>query len=148
MKDDELSKYLDSFIYEAEIRGVHIEFNKMLVMKFHDFKRTDIDGKCVYTTTVNLIKISRDDFDNHTDTENEITVFHELGHCILGRQHFDERHPSWRKKSIMHTFAVKESDYLAHRAEYLDELFQYESTQSSESFEFHPLLRSKGCTRD
>lgn len=46
----------------------------------------------------------------------EAVVFHELAHCLLGRDHTDER-------SLMNVSQERNSDYPSLRTVYLDELF-------------------------
>ena len=62
-------------------------------------------------------------------SDDEFLIFHELGHCYLGRRHHNARMEDGRPVSIM----VDDLDmlswggiYKAHREEYLDELFDPE----------------------
>jgi len=51
-----------------------------------------------------------------TDVEREMLVFHELGHCDLGRRHCEVG-------SLMAEYAFDGDTYLEYREDYLDELF-------------------------
>lgn len=57
----------------------------------------------------------------------EIVIFHELGHCILHREHDDrtiERNGETIPISIMNAHVLDVNDYLLNRDYYLQELFQ------------------------
>lgn len=54
----------------------------------------------------------------------EVLLFHELGHCILKREHKEGVHPtSFRPVSIMRSEIVSAQDFLENYDEYLGELF-------------------------
>lgn len=63
-----------------------------------------------------------------TDTDREEVIFHELGHCVLGRGHTNET--QWNltagykvATSVMNVERVNVSAYEASRDSYVDELF-------------------------
>lgn len=58
-----------------------------------------------------------------TDRLREIVLFHELGHCILGRQHNSELRADGAPSSIMDPNPVDEQKYEALRSYYVQELF-------------------------
>lgn len=54
----------------------------------------------------------------------EMVMLHELGHCVLGRKHFDEEVPTEnRPRSVMASELVDSSVFEANRDQYLTELF-------------------------
>lgn len=63
----------------------------------------------------------------------EAVVFHELAHCLLGRDHTEER-------SIMNVSQERNSDYPKLRTIYLDELFGLEA-------DFEDFIMQLGCSK-
>jgi hypothetical protein len=64
-------------------------------------------------------------WEGHTSSEQEQLVFHELGHCILHREHnFYLRRDDERPESIMYPSLVPRQEYEEHRATYIAELFK------------------------
>lgn len=65
----------------------------------------------------------REDFFGIADyTVKKLLVFHELGHCLLGREHKDDIYPDGCPKSIMSTFLISEACFELHQGELLEEL--------------------------
>lgn len=67
------------------------------------------------------IEIDPDYWFSTTETKKEVLLFHELGHCILGRDHEEEKLYYTIPKSIMFPY-VFETSYLLYRSYYVDEL--------------------------
>lgn len=70
----------------------------------------------------------------YTESEREVLVFHELGHCILGREHRDEVIAvgyEYIPASIMNSAGnvPNEETYLRHQVQYLHELFAMKAHQ-------------------
>lgn len=65
----------------------------------------------------NHIEVRTRHWDTLSDTQKEIVVFHELGHCLLGRVHNES------KQSIMYPSILPAKLYLSDREGYLDRLF-------------------------
>ena len=51
-------------------------------------------------------------------------IFHELGHCVLDREH-DDSYQGGKKSSLMHS-SIGGHVYKRYEEEYLDELFEIE----------------------
>lgn len=58
-----------------------------------------------------------------SETQREIILFHELGHCVLGRNHFDLIKADGSPSSLMHSKAVLAHTYQRDRGSYVHELF-------------------------
>lgn len=71
------------------------------------------------------IKISKKEWQRMSSALKEITVFHELGHCLLNRSH------NTKQISLMNEVAPHPKKYLMHREEYLRELFLNAKKESS-----------------
>lgn len=71
-----------------------------------------------------LIRIDRQVWDLIPDYVREALVFHELGHCVLGRQHDDAVDDNGCADSLMHPYInVAVTCYKKERDKYLNELF-------------------------
>lgn len=118
--DAELIGYLGDFEveYGRRVAGVSLQLDggRHLI-------REGAAGAC--WPLRNRILISADWFWAAAEWEREVVVFHELGHCQLGRQHRNSIRKK-RARSIMHgralDFLTKDL-YRANREVYLDELF-------------------------
>jgi hypothetical protein len=113
-----------SFIQNGESRGVVVDMSG-LIMRFTDmFEGTPVLGVCVPNEVVVLISQS---FWNKADpAEREFLIWHELGHCILGREHSTWMHEGY-PVSIMYPveWATNHEDYYyTHRNELIDELYK------------------------
>ena len=58
--------------------------------------------------------------------EREQALFHELGHCYLGRDHDESTTEGGRMKSVMATWLFDKRIYRRRREEYIEELFDTE----------------------
>jgi hypothetical protein len=71
------------------------------------------------------IELDQEYWDGADDLDRESLIFHELGHCVLDRDHDEEFAPSHifilRPRSLM--YPVSFYQYRLHRMEYIKELF-------------------------
>ncbi len=142
--DPELQPYLDRFYKEAESRGLVFE-KENLEMKFSDELKEDVCGQClspkknrVGQLTVEINR-SGECWTAEADLNKEALVFHELGHCLLNRDHANKVFDSGAPKTIMTTYidapygpcdydidgenSTTDCDKTNRRTWYLDELF-------------------------
>jgi len=104
-------------------------------MKFEDLSRYKKSwvGVCYGFKSIDAFKSISIDLAYWKESnlpEKEELIFHELGHCVLDREHDEKQIPgggflSWesRPKSIMYPYTLFYDDYTFNRAEYLKELF-------------------------
>ncbi len=77
------------------------------------------------------VLVSRPAWQARSEAGREALIFHELGHCLLGRDHKDDFAALQRQKgrgiylpaSLMNTRGVRAEYYAADRSYYLKELF-------------------------
>ena len=134
---DEFKPIVASFIEAAAARGHTLHINNLII-------RYDSTLKLPYCAKSNVIS-SQNDVQKtisissnpqcwENSTQFETLVFHEMGHCILGRDHDTARLPNGAPKSIMYpnditiyspcVYVLGDScNLLYRRAYYLDELF-------------------------
>ena len=129
----EIQAHASAFFQEARQRGRNIPANNQII-KFTDrpfFIDAGNCGGCEQIATKNgpqnLVYLFRDThcFKANDRALEELTVFHELGHCLLKRDHLDAALPNGESKSIMATsVGPYYSGANGHKRKYyLDELF-------------------------
>ena len=123
--DTDFEPFLRLFQAEALIRDIEIVYPykfRVLMAKNLNARHSAI-GLCSYDV-VNIIYIDADYWARATHWEQELLLFHELGHCVLGiRFHDNSRNQAGFPLSIMSTYIIPEVYYARHRAYYLDQLF-------------------------
>ncbi|MFT5633879.1 MAG: hypothetical protein ACI9SQ_001603 [Rubritalea sp.] len=111
--DQDFQTTLDRFVIEANDRNINVNLNGLSI------QYGDTDGAlgvCSFIGNLRQILISPDLRDSTDDLKSEI-VLHELGHCILNREHSSD------PNSIMHATNIIGQPW---RTEVLDELFSFQ----------------------
>ena len=132
----ELEPYVQKFISEAKVRGRDIIINNLII-------QYDNSTSFPYCAASNVVSSGNDvqkiiTVNGHMCWQNtvqlETLIFHELAHCILGRDHDMSLLPKGDPKSIMYTgdltmyspcvYALADScNRFYRRGYYIDELF-------------------------
>jgi hypothetical protein len=141
--EKDFEKYIETFKAEAAKRNVKIDLTNLIV-KFNANIDIEKCGQCSQkignALSQKTIEISRDAicWKDAYDQTRESLIFHELGHCILGRiSHKDDLLPNKAKSSIMSTnendqygpcvYAIDDNiancNKTSRREYYIDELF-------------------------
>ena len=125
--DNDLLSYFDDFKKEAAERNVQIDYE---LLGIEGYIRTitsgDVVGQCVHNSIdPDQVVIDRDYWNGASAIEKEFIVFHELGHCALGRSHLDTKNPDGTCISMMNSGKSNCQDVYSEstRENYLDELF-------------------------
>lgn len=138
----DIEPYIKTFLAEAKLRGKEIHLNN-LILEFGTQGNEDICGECVQVPGKpdhqKRIIISNESicWSDAAPLVREGLIFHELGHCILGRIHHKDAHLSNGDfASLMNTNQVNvygpceydlgggnACDQSFKRQYYLDELF-------------------------
>ncbi len=125
--DDKLYEYFESFKQEAELRSVDINFELLNVEGYiDDIQDRGVAGQCqTYVNGNRAVVMDESYWNKSSDLVREFLVFHELGHCVLGREHLDTESANGNCNSIMHSGSSGcDLDYTARtRDDFLDELF-------------------------
>lgn len=131
--DADFTKYVDSFNDAATKRGylvdgktgyrgtngLNIEFaTEKLYPKY-----TGNENAIAVCQGGSSILVDKDYWDSTSDTKKEMLIYHELGHCVLKRDHRDD-FDGYQYVSLMNIGLVDETNYRNHRETYLDELFK------------------------
>jgi len=124
--DNELQTYIDQFEDEALNRGLDINLAETGIHAFIQGIEGAIVGQCQHKEDEpNVILLDRNYWDNATEDEKVLIVFHELGHCVLKKEHNDQKDANGFCLSIMHSSSqVCKIDFSpTERDSYFDELF-------------------------
>ena len=132
----EFEVYVQRFITEAKARGHIIAINNLIIQYEYSQSFQYCAASNVVSSQNDVQKIiyvrAQQCWQNNAQLET--LLFHELGHCILGRDHDMSLLPKGYPKSIMYTgdialyspcvYALADScNKLYRRSYYLDELF-------------------------
>lgn len=133
----ELQPYISSFIQEAAARGHTYTMDNLII----EYSSTLAPQFCAQSNVISaendvqkIIYINSNVQCWQNKTQLETMLFHELGHCLLGRSHDSTLLPKGDPKSIMIrndltiysvcVYAIGDScNKLHRRTYYLDELF-------------------------
>jgi hypothetical protein len=137
----DVEPYVQAFLSEARARGKNIQLTNLIV----DIAEKDTVGLCGLCRQVvgdqsqqKRIFIFRDCWTGATNEHREALLFHELGHCVLGRiTHKNSQLPNGDFASLMNTSEISlyqrciynlgigqgTCDKRFKRSYYIDELF-------------------------
>lgn len=125
--DEELLPYFEIFAKEAAKRGFTVDYEaERIEGLIQDIVNPNIQGQCFRNEEKpKKVIIDVGYWDNANELEKQFIIYHELGHCFLGRDHLDGSDASGTCISIMHSnpgacdFLLTEEN----KSDYLDELF-------------------------
>jgi hypothetical protein len=120
--DSSLKKYLDSYVNEAEIRNFKLEKDRIMLI-FGNIVDDGVVGYCEDRSSVSHIVIDVSFFNSASEEEREMLLFHELAHCLSGRDHCDVEEND-EPVSIMHSSEYPVETYKKERKKVIDELFK------------------------
>jgi hypothetical protein len=124
--DPVIKEYFTRFELEATSRGNDINLNDQQIVGYFATLDNNIVGQCAQLESGGKqIRIDQAYWEIANDLEKEFLIFHELGHCALGRSHADSKDINGICTSIMNSglggCVKRYTD--AMRAQLLDELF-------------------------
>lgn len=134
----EFSDLQNKFINEAEAYGYELEesiidFGNVNTVLSENPSDVHIDEDGTYLavcirekTGPNEIVVDKGIWNELNSEEKEIVLFHELGHCVLDRDHHDQEYLS-NPMSIMNHGLISSEKYTDHRSGYIKELFTEDS---------------------
>lgn len=143
---EQTKEHLEEFDSQYLIRSSHRDTSygrEVLVSFTEDFEDDDrcwdsqVIGLCEsLTNRYVLVRFRESWWYSHSYYERQQLVMHELGHCVLGRDHDDRELRNEIPRSLMHsTLTMDDDEYnRATREWYLEELFE-EAVQVQACFE-------------
>lgn len=126
--DPELKHYIDRFQAAAAAESAPVVSLNLYVHEV-DSLPPDTLGMCEHYPGSPEIQILASSWIIEDDTLHEILMFHELGHCVLGRGH-NLNKMDGTPVSIMYPYILDRFVYLTHRGAYIHELFHPTSEDS------------------
>jgi len=125
--DPELWSYYASFENEAAKRGFDYDLEAMQIVGIiQEISQENVAGSCKFGSHIhNEVTIDRSFWNRSSNLFKEFVVFHELGHCVLLRDHDESTDGQGRCLSIMRsgTQNCRDSYSLSSRERFIDELF-------------------------
>lgn len=125
--DDELSQYFESFREEAAKYDIDVDYTELRIDGYlQNITERGVAGQCQrFEGGLSAVIVEPSYWNTIDGLEREFLVYHELGHCVLGREHTDEAAPNGVCTSIMTSGSQDcRINYISRtRAEYLTELF-------------------------
>lgn len=110
--------YFDKWVAEFEV-DVGVSAYKIPI-KFNVLQNNVI-GKCVRSSEGNHIEIDRMYWNTNHKYARKALLYHEIGHCVLGRGHNDHTYKGIAL-SLMHSISQPHADYIIHFNAYNIEL--------------------------
>ena len=124
----ELQPYIDRFVEEAALRDIVIDIDdELFEAHIGTILESGVLGQCRLTPDgEQQIVIHSPYWNQIDDIDKEYVVFHELGHCLIGRGHTNETDIDGNCASIMQTGegACNKFYTLSNREELINELFE------------------------
>lgn len=123
--------YVEAFEKDAATlnRGLTVNY---IEIKFGELNDGTL-ALCSLGVGTPLITVNQSLWGNLDETQRQLVIYHELGHCVLKKGHANQeiRIPGQRiKLSIMNQHPLDLTDYLKFRKDYLNELFNSSAGRS------------------
>ena len=101
--ESELQLHFDTFVNEAAAHDLDISIDNIDIGAYvANIEQRGTLGQCKsFSDGSKQIVIDQPFWNSASDIEREYVVFHELGHCLLGRDHNDEKDATGKCVSIM-----------------------------------------------
>lgn len=119
-------KHVDTFIVAAKQQHISINLSELNIALADKLPLRYV-GICFgMGTQYPMIFIDKSNWDKASLLYREEIVWHEMGHCILGREHTELTKFDGHPTSIMYPDASvvrDENYYLKHKQDYIEELF-------------------------
>jgi hypothetical protein len=110
----EVQEYVSRFEQAAASEGVHVDSSALIITLQDTGFSNNEQGICYFDRVT--VTLNKKFWATAMDADKELLVFHELGHCLLGRQHI-------KAQSIMQASLPMTSMFMDYKASYVHELF-------------------------
>jgi len=125
--DQALWPFFRNFENDALGHGITVDLKSSgITGTIQEIDQNYVAGVCTHVQgQPRNITIDKTYFNSHSYYWQELVIYHELGHCVLGRSHRDEADQFGFCKSIMRSGLGNCIDHysLATRPDYMNELF-------------------------
>ena len=120
--DSSFKIYIDEFMKQAEKNDMDKDSLQDFAMIFASRLDGNTAGICLHPT--NTILVNAEYWKLIDEYQREDLIFHELGHCVLGRSHCDAKNEDGTPVSIMNPRVMWSATYMISRDRYVKELFK------------------------
>jgi len=126
LADKDLWVYYHSFEKEALLRGYNYDLALLEISGvIENIVEDGVAGTCQYGNHIHHVTIDKSFWENASTLKREMVVYHELGHCVLYKDHNEDYNREGTCLSIMNSgtapctvaYTYQNRDY------YIDELF-------------------------
>lgn len=124
--DERLWVHFTNFEEEAAIRGLNFDLNELgITGVIENIPEDGVAGTCQYGQHIHHVTIDNNYWNRASFLQREFVVFHELGHCVLFRDHEEGQFTNGICRSIMRSGLgnCRDAYIQANREYYIDELF-------------------------
>lgn len=124
--DQRLVPYFTEFEKEAANRGLQYNLDALEITGvIESISEDGVAGTCQYGNHIHHVTVDENFWNNASNRFREFVVFHELGHCVLFRDHTEEAFENGICISIMRSGLgdCRDAYIQQNRSYYLDELF-------------------------
>jgi hypothetical protein len=133
--DPAFAPYVEKFVSDAALQGVDLipEMRAdpvVIELGSLDSLGSGVIGLCESGYNGRTVTLDPDFWGRISETQDELLMHHELGHCILYRPHRSALLSSGREASIMNPIIMASSTYLGNYDYYQNELYTYSAAQS------------------
>lgn len=119
--DPTVQPFYNSFLAEASKQGKDLKIDSLMITKVSVLPELEL-GRCD-DGDIPIVLILDSYWESASIADKEQLIYHELGHCVLGRKHLDGKLDSGIPISIMNTFHFDRSTYVYYHDYYMRELF-------------------------
>ncbi|MEO1434246.1 MAG: hypothetical protein AAFV80_01835 [Bacteroidota bacterium] len=125
--DERLWPYYSQFEQEAAMRGLSIDLAEAEIEgQIAEIHEDGVAGQCAYSSAApNLVTVDATFWNETNALFREFIIYHELGHCVLDRDHREDADVNGRCISIMRSGLgdCRDAYHSGTREDYIDELF-------------------------
>ncbi len=118
----EFAPYVHTFEEEGRARGKEFQVSSLIIVR--ETLSPKIRAQCRKSPlAAPVIAVNSAIWDASSPMDREALLMHELGHCIVGRDHTEGELADGAPLSLMRSISPYGSSYKGHRDYYLNELF-------------------------
>lgn len=126
LADEDLWIYFEEFEQQAALRDIDIDLTKLKITGvIENISEDGVAGTCEYGQHIHHVTVDKEFWSKSSYLRREMVVFHELGHCVLAKDHNEDSNRENVCLSIMNSGTGDcRVDYNSqNRDYYIDELF-------------------------
>lgn len=120
----EFQPYYDDFVQDLTLYKRSVIYGNIEI-RFDTMKSEGRAGECHYLYPKHVIKINKVYWDRFNTVSKKIVIYHELGHCMLYKDHNESRDSYGYPASVMYSTLIPSYLFLFKELDYIKELMSY-----------------------